>query len=66
MTAGIVGLWVALAISLLALQSVALTRNAVPGMGEVLGFAMRTRPGRWFVLVGWAWLGWHLFVRATG
>ena len=65
MTAAIIALWVALAVSLLALQSVALRRRAVPGIADVLAFAMSTRLGRWLVLIGWGWVGWHLFVRST-
>lgn len=33
--------------------------------GGVLETIMRTHAGRWFVLLGWWWLGWHLFVRST-
>ena len=33
-------------------------------LGDVLAFLMRPRVGRWFVLIGWLWLGWHLFVRS--
>ena len=34
-------------------------------MGDVLTMIMRTSAGRWFVMLAWVWLGWHLFVRAT-
>lgn len=33
--------------------------------GGALSFVMRTRLGRWFVLLGWWWLGWHLFARSS-
>jgi hypothetical protein len=26
----------------------------------------RSRLGRWALLLGWAWLGWHLFARGSG
>jgi hypothetical protein len=31
----------------------------------VVSFAMRTRAGRWSLLLGWWWLGWHLFARSS-
>lgn len=33
--------------------------------GGALSSLMLTRPGRWFVLLGWWWLGWHLFARSS-
>ncbi len=41
-----------------------LSKGRFPSFGDVLAFLMRTRIGRWFVLIGWLWLGWHLFVRS--
>jgi Family of unknown function (DUF6186) len=35
----------------------------VPTFGQWLGFVMRSRAGRAFVLLGWWWLGWHYFAR---
>lgn len=37
--------------------------EAAPTGGHLLGYPMRSTPGRWLVLLGWCWLGWHLFVR---
>jgi hypothetical protein len=34
-----------------------------PTLGEAATLATRFRAGRWLVLGGWLWLGWHLFVR---
>ncbi len=35
----------------------------VPSFGRLLAGAMRTRPGRVGVVVGWAWVGLHFLVR---
>ena len=35
-----------------------------PTLGQAATSAMRSRAGRWLVLAGWLWLGWHLFVRS--
>jgi hypothetical protein len=34
-------------------------------VGGALSFVMRTLVGRWLVLLGWCWLGWHLFARSS-
>jgi hypothetical protein len=34
-------------------------------VGGVLSFVMRTLVGRWLLLLGWWWLGWHLFARSS-
>jgi hypothetical protein len=34
-----------------------------PTLAEAVGLATRSRVGRWVVLGGWLWLGWHLFAR---
>jgi Family of unknown function (DUF6186) len=41
-----------------------LSGGRFPTLGDVLSFLMRSRVGRWFVLIGWLWLGWHVFVRS--
>ncbi|HZD71879.1 MAG TPA: DUF6186 family protein [Actinomycetes bacterium] len=41
-----------------------LSNGRFPSLGDVLAFLMRARVGRWFVMIGWLWLGWHLFVRS--
>jgi Family of unknown function (DUF6186) len=55
--------WVALAASTLIAEAVALFSDRFPTVGDVLSFLMRSRFGRWFLLLGWFWLGWHLFIR---
>lgn len=37
--------------------------NKIPTTGEWLGYVMRPRAGRAFILLGWLWLGWHYFAR---
>jgi Family of unknown function (DUF6186) len=38
-------------------------RTRIPALSEWLGFLMKSRSGRAFVLLGWLWLGWHYFAR---
>jgi Family of unknown function (DUF6186) len=37
--------------------------SPIPALGELLGYAMRPRAGRFLILLGWLWLGWHFFSR---
>ncbi len=37
--------------------------NRIPTVGEWLGYLMRRPVGRFLVLLGWLWLGWHYFAR---
>jgi heme/copper-type cytochrome/quinol oxidase subunit 2 len=37
--------------------------NRIPTLGEWLGFIMRPWAGRFLILLGWLWLGWHYFAR---
>lgn len=41
----------------------ALRLASVPTLGDLAAVLARSRAGRWFLLFGWLWLGWHLFVR---
>jgi hypothetical protein len=57
--------WIVLGLAMLVAEVVGLLSGGrFPTLGDVLSFLMRSRVGRWFVLIGWAWLGWHLFVRS--
>jgi len=38
-------------------------KTRIPTLGQCLGYAMRSRLGRAFILLGWWWLGWHYFAR---
>jgi Family of unknown function (DUF6186) len=55
--------WAAIAAAVLVAELVGLRSPRFPTMGDVLEFLMRSPAGRWTVLLGWVWLGWHLFVR---
>jgi hypothetical protein len=62
--------WAALLASVICLETVAVvwphrsgTHGSFPTMADLLDLVMRRRVGRWIVLGGWLWLGWHLFVR---
>jgi hypothetical protein len=55
--------WIAIAAAVLAAELLGLLTASFPTLGDVLEFLMRSRAGRWTILLGWAWLGWHLFVR---
>jgi len=38
-------------------------RSRIPPLGDVFGWAMRTRSGRVGIVAGWVWLGLHFFAR---
>ena len=46
------------------LELVARRRGGV-NLGAVLRWLTARWPGRVVLLLGWAWLGWHLFVRGS-
>jgi hypothetical protein len=51
-------------IALFGLEFLARRKNSlIPTLGELLGYAMRPRAGRFLILLGWLWLGWHFFSR---
>ena len=57
--------WIVLGLAMLTAEVIGLLSGGrFPTLGDVLSFLMRSRVGRWFVLIGWVWLGWHLFVRS--
>ena len=57
--------WIVLGLAMLTAEVIGLLSGGrFPTLGDVLSFLMRSRVGRWFVLIGWIWLGWHLFVRS--
>ncbi|MGD0393580.1 MAG: DUF6186 family protein [Acidimicrobiales bacterium] len=56
--------WGVLGLVVLALlASALLTRGRFPGPGALVVRITATNAGRALVVVGWAWLGWHLFAR---
>jgi hypothetical protein len=40
-------------------------RRDLPTLRHALAALVRARPTRMLVLLGWAWIGWHLFVRTS-
>jgi hypothetical protein len=56
--------WALLALAALALELWArLGRARLASLAQALRLARSRRPGQLALLVGWAWLGWHLFAR---
>ena len=50
-------------IGLVALQALARRSPARPQIGDVFTVLMQRPTGRFLVMLGWWWLGWHFFVR---
>jgi hypothetical protein len=57
--------WCLVVASIVALEVAGVVHDRFPRFGDYLTALCRTRVGRTLVLVGWVWLGWHLFVRAS-
>lgn len=56
--------WALLAAALVALEARALVRrHEFATLGDLVGLVVCHRLGRGIVLLGWLWLGWHVFVR---
>lgn len=58
-------IWAGLAGALAIWQFVALARPDLPTVGSLVVFLKQRRVGRWSLLAGWMWLGWHLWVRGS-
>jgi hypothetical protein len=50
--------------ALVACQLASLVSHRIPSIGQVASLIASRRAGRWFLLAGWLWVGWHLFVRS--
>jgi Family of unknown function (DUF6186) len=62
-TIGLV-VWSGLAVATLAAELLGrFVIRRLPTTGDVLGTLARSALLRWILLLGWFWLGWHLFVR---
>jgi hypothetical protein len=58
--------WIVLASTLVVLSLVAwVARGRVPSAIAVVRSASRSIVVRSVLLLGWAWVGWHLFVRTS-
>ncbi|HET7312348.1 MAG TPA: DUF6186 family protein [Mycobacteriales bacterium] len=49
--------------AMVVLESVARRRESWPRLGDVFSVLVSRSRGRFLVLLGWWWLGWHFFVR---
>jgi hypothetical protein len=54
-----------LAAALAGLELAGLFWRRSPTLGDTVTALARRRAGRWVLLAGWLWLGWHLFVRSS-
>jgi len=50
-------------VALVVLQTLARRSPARPQIGDVFTVLMQRPTGRFLVMLGWWWLGWHFFVR---
>lgn len=53
-----------LAVAIAGYELAGLVWRRTPTLGDALTLVTRSRVGRWLLLAGWLWLGWHLFVRS--
>lgn len=53
-----------IAAALLGCQLASLVSRRIPSIGQVASLIASRRAGRWLLLAGWLWVGWHLFVRS--
>jgi hypothetical protein len=50
-------------VALLAAEGVGRRTESWPRIGDVFTVLVRSNRGRFLVMLGWWWLGWHFFVR---
>jgi len=56
--------WALLAAAVVVLEARAVVRHdRFASLGDAVDAVLRTWVGRGVVLLGWLWLGWHVFVR---
>jgi hypothetical protein len=53
-----------IAAALLGCQMASLVSRRIASIGQVVSQIASRRAGRWLLLSGWLWVGWHLFVRS--
>lgn len=54
-----------IAAALLACQVASRVSCHIPSIGQFVSLVASRRAGRWLLLAGWLWMGWHLFVRTS-
>jgi len=57
--------WAVLGVALAAWQTRSVVTHRTAGLTDVVRLARRRLVTRWAMLAGWAWIGWHLFVRTS-
>jgi len=50
-------------VALVGLEATARRDESRPTIGDVFSVLVSSNTGRFLVLLGWWWLGWHFFVR---
>ncbi|MDQ4091826.1 MAG: DUF6186 family protein [Actinomycetota bacterium] len=53
-----------LAAAFVGCQLAGLRSERVPTIGQAVARITAARAGRWLLLAGWLWVGWHLFARS--
>ena len=53
-----------IAAALVGCQFASLVSHRIPTIGHVASLIAGRRAGRWLLLAGWLWAGWHLFARS--
>jgi hypothetical protein len=50
-------------VAIVMLDTLARRRETRPTIGDVFSVLVSSNRGRFLVLLGWWWMGWHFFVR---
>jgi hypothetical protein len=58
-------IWAVIWSALVGWQVVTARSRRLPSFAPLVVLVRRTLITRWALLAGWAWLGWHLFVRTS-
>lgn len=53
-----------IAAALMGCQLASRVSRRIPSIGQVASLIAARPAGRWLLLAGWLWVGWHLFVRS--
>jgi hypothetical protein len=49
--------------AMVVVEAVARRRETWPQLGDVFSVLVSSNTGRFLIVLGWWWLGWHFFVR---